>query len=106
LNIKRFAKDDLKSTYLRLANVNLNSNSNNFENTFITQFSTNKNINSNNNNITIKIKDVKSLDDSQIIWKVPKDIKIGYYSIQVIKIDENNNESIIDQTSPIIEIIP
>jgi len=106
LNIKRFAKDDLESTYLRLISVDLNSNKNNFENTFITQFSTNKNANSNNNNVVIKIKDIKGLDDSQVIWKVPKDTKIGYYSIQVVKVDENNNEFIIDQTSPIIEIIP
>jgi len=108
LNIKRFAKDNLKSTYLRLSSVDINNNSNNnnFENTFITQFSSNKRKNNNYDSATIKIKDIKSLEDSQVIWKVPKNIKIGYYSIQIVKVDENNNESIIDQTSPIIEIIP
>ncbi|ORX60825.1 hypothetical protein BCR36DRAFT_578898 [Piromyces finnis] len=105
LNIKRYIQDNIGSTYLRLSYVNLESNTNNFDSTFITQFRMTKRKNI-GKNVTIKIKDIKSIEDSQIIWRVPVNIKIGYYSIQIIKTNENGIESIIDQTSPIIEIIP
>ncbi|OUM67684.1 hypothetical protein PIROE2DRAFT_68805 [Piromyces sp. E2] len=105
LNIKRFAKDSIGSTYLRLSSVNLENITNNPDNTFITQFSINIKRNTSETH-TIKIKDIKDLEDSQIIWKVPSDIKIGYYSLQLVNVDDDKIESIIDQTSPIIEILP
>ncbi|ORX77313.1 hypothetical protein BCR32DRAFT_270733 [Anaeromyces robustus] len=105
LNIKRYIKDDIPTSYLRLAFVDMGNVIDNTENTFINQFSMSKRKN-NEESYIIKIKDIKNLDDSQIIWTVPNKTKIGYYIIQLVKVDENKNESIIDQTSPIIEVIP